>query len=94
MTILEQLDRRQAAHAVGRRELAVRVGVDLRQDESAAYERPPGRRAIVGMAVPGYPDPDRDQQRFQQGFELGCNDYVTKPINSIELMTKVKNHLS
>lgn len=29
----------------------------------------------------------------QIGFESGCNDYVTKPINGVELITKVKNHL-
>ncbi|MBN1961152.1 MAG: response regulator [Deltaproteobacteria bacterium] len=30
----------------------------------------------------------------QIGFESGCNDYVTKPINGVELITKVKNHIS
>jgi DNA-binding response OmpR family regulator len=29
----------------------------------------------------------------QIGFESGCNDYVTKPINGVELITKIKNHL-
>jgi DNA-binding response OmpR family regulator len=29
----------------------------------------------------------------QIGFESGCNDYVTKPINGVELLTKIKNHL-
>ena len=26
----------------------------------------------------------------ERGFESGCNDYVTKPINSIELLTKIQ----
>ncbi len=29
----------------------------------------------------------------EHGFVTGCNDYVTKPIDSIELLTKVKNYL-
>ena len=29
----------------------------------------------------------------QTGFESGCNDYVTKPINGVELVTKVKKHI-
>jgi len=29
----------------------------------------------------------------QTGFESGCSDYVTKPINGLELVTKIKNHL-
>lgn len=29
----------------------------------------------------------------QNGFASGCNDYITKPINSLELITKVKNFL-
>jgi DNA-binding response OmpR family regulator len=29
----------------------------------------------------------------QIGFESGCNDYVTKPINGVELITKIKNHI-
>ena len=26
----------------------------------------------------------------ERGFESGCNDYVTKPINPVELLTKVR----
>lgn len=29
----------------------------------------------------------------QIGFESGCNDYITKPINGVELITKIKNHM-
>ncbi len=35
-----------------------------------------------------------EAENVEQSYELGCNDYVTKPINSLELMTKVKNLLS
>lgn len=34
-----------------------------------------------------------EAQNVEQGYALGCNDYVTKPINSLELMTKVNNLL-
>ncbi len=29
----------------------------------------------------------------EAGYAGGCNDYVTKPINSVELITKVRNYL-
>ena len=29
----------------------------------------------------------------EAGFESGCNDYVTKPIDSVELLAKLKNFL-
>jgi DNA-binding response OmpR family regulator len=32
-------------------------------------------------------------QNVESGYESGCTDYVTKPINSVELMTKVRNYL-
>ena len=35
-----------------------------------------------------------EAENVEQGYALGCNDYVTKPINSLELMTKVKNLLA
>lgn len=30
---------------------------------------------------------------METGFARGCNDYVTKPVNSTELLTKVRNLL-
>jgi DNA-binding response OmpR family regulator len=30
----------------------------------------------------------------EAGYAGGCNDYVTKPINSVELITKVRNYLT
>ena len=27
---------------------------------------------------------------MEQGYENGCNDYVTKPVNSAELLTTVR----
>ena len=32
-------------------------------------------------------------QNVETGFESGCNDYVTKPINGAELMAKLKTYL-
>lgn len=33
-------------------------------------------------------------QNMETGYESGCNDYVTKPINSTELMAKLRNLLA
>ena len=30
---------------------------------------------------------------MEAGFQSGCNDYVTKPINALELITKVRDHM-
>lgn len=32
-------------------------------------------------------------QNVEHGFESGCNDYVTKPINGAELMAKLRTYL-
>jgi DNA-binding response OmpR family regulator len=32
-------------------------------------------------------------QNMENGFESGCNDYVTKPINATELLSKLRNYL-
>ncbi|MGH7774851.1 MAG: response regulator [Candidatus Binatia bacterium] len=34
-----------------------------------------------------------EQESMETGYESGCSDYVTKPINSVELLTKIKNLL-
>ncbi len=34
-----------------------------------------------------------EEENVERGFEAGCNDYVTKPINGMELLSKVDNHL-
>lgn len=34
-----------------------------------------------------------EAENVQAGFESGCNDYVTKPINGLELLSKVRVHL-
>jgi len=31
-----------------------------------------------------------EMENVETGFSIGCNDYVTKPINAPELMTKLK----
>lgn len=35
-----------------------------------------------------------EMRNIEQGYSLGCNDYVTKPINGLELMTKIKSLLA
>ncbi len=32
-------------------------------------------------------------ESIETAFENGCNDYVTKPINGVELLTKIRNFL-
>ena len=34
-----------------------------------------------------------EEQNVETGFESGCNDYITKPINGAELLTKVRGFL-
>jgi DNA-binding response OmpR family regulator len=33
-------------------------------------------------------------ENVEVGYASGCNDYVTKPIDSVELLTKVRNYLA
>jgi PleD family two-component response regulator len=35
-----------------------------------------------------------EEENVERGFEAGCNDYVTKPINGLELLSKVDNQLA
>lgn len=34
-----------------------------------------------------------EQENVETAYKGGCNDYVTKPINGMELITKVRNYL-
>lgn len=34
-----------------------------------------------------------EPESVERGFALGCSDYVTKPLNSLELLTKIRNCL-
>ena len=34
-----------------------------------------------------------EERSVETGFQSGCNDYVAKPINSMELISKVRNYL-
>ena len=34
-----------------------------------------------------------EEHNVETGFESGCNDYITKPINGAELLTKVRGFL-
>ncbi len=35
-----------------------------------------------------------DPSNIVEGFEHGCNDYITKPFNSAEIMTRIKHQLT
>jgi DNA-binding response OmpR family regulator len=35
-----------------------------------------------------------EERNVETGFESGCNDYVTKPVNAQELLAKVRDHIS
>jgi CheY-like chemotaxis protein len=34
-----------------------------------------------------------EAENIEKGFTNGCNDYVTKPINGLELLSKIKDYL-
>ena len=34
-----------------------------------------------------------EAESMEAGFESGCNDYLTKPIDSVALLAKVRDHL-
>lgn len=34
-----------------------------------------------------------EEGNVEQGFASGCNDYITKPINGLELLSKVRNFI-
>jgi CheY-like chemotaxis protein len=34
-----------------------------------------------------------EEENVQQGFEAGCNDYLTKPLNPAELLAKIRHYL-
>lgn len=34
-----------------------------------------------------------EEENIKKGFENGCTDYITKPINGVELLSKVRNYL-
>lgn len=34
-----------------------------------------------------------ESENVEKGFSTGCSDYVTKPINSVELLTKIRNFI-
>jgi CheY-like chemotaxis protein len=35
-----------------------------------------------------------EPHNIEQAYQLGCTDYVTKPVNSLELLTKVRSCLA
>jgi CheY-like chemotaxis protein len=34
-----------------------------------------------------------ESDNVEAGYESGCSDYITKPIDGLELLTKVRSHL-
>ncbi|HEU4388583.1 MAG TPA: response regulator [Blastocatellia bacterium] len=46
-----------------------------------------GRIPIIMVTTRG------DEHSMETGFQNGCNDYVTKPIDGLELISKVRNYL-
>lgn len=34
-----------------------------------------------------------EARNIETGFESGCSDYITKPINNVELLSKIQNFL-
>lgn len=34
-----------------------------------------------------------EEQHMEVGYESGCTDYITKPIDGLELLAKVRNYL-
>jgi DNA-binding response OmpR family regulator len=34
-----------------------------------------------------------EAENVEQGYESGCSDYITKPIDTTELLAKLRNHL-
>ena len=34
-----------------------------------------------------------EEERVEACFKLGCNDYITKPVNRTELLTKIAKHI-
>ena len=34
-----------------------------------------------------------EEKHVELGFESGCSDYVTKPIDGLELLSKIRNYL-
>ena len=47
-----------------------------------------GRVPIIMVTTRG------DEHSMETGFQNGCNDYVTKPIDSLELVSKIRNYLA
>jgi DNA-binding response OmpR family regulator len=35
-----------------------------------------------------------ESRNVQTGYESGCSDYVTKPIDAVELLAKIRSHLA
>ena len=85
----------QEAHEVAKRELPDLILMDIVMPRMSGLEAckllrsDPATRHIPIILV----TTRGEAQTMEQGYENGCNDYVTKPVNSGELLTKVRNIL-
>jgi DNA-binding response OmpR family regulator len=34
-----------------------------------------------------------EAENVEEGYSAGCSDYITKPIDTMELLAKLRNHL-
>jgi DNA-binding response OmpR family regulator len=83
------------AVAVAAAELPDLILLDVVMPEMNGFEA--CRRIRQQAATSGVPiimvTTKGEEQNVETGFESGCNDYITKPINGAELLTKVRGFL-
>ena len=85
----------QEAHEVAKRELPDLILMDIVMPRMSGLEAckllrsDPATRHIPIILV----TTRGEAQTMEQGYENGCNDYVTKPVNSTELLSKIRNIL-
>ena len=85
----------QEAHEIAKRELPDLILMDIVMPRMTGLEAckvmrdDPATRHIPIILV----TTRGEAQSMEQGYENGCNDYVTKPVNSTELLTKIRNIL-
>ena len=85
----------QEAHEVAKRELPDLILMDIVMPRMSGLEackairKDPATRHIPIILV----TTRGEANSMEQGYENGCNDYVTKPVNSTELLSKIRNIL-
>jgi CheY-like chemotaxis protein len=51
------------------------------------------QQAATRLIPSSWSPPKAEAESMEAGYESGCNDYVIKPIDQLELVTKVKSLL-